>query len=57
MTTTLLPTYPVEKLLSMSNAQQWEYYILDQLSAYPIIGKAIRVGARSSRSASLCNSP
>ena len=48
MTTTLLPTYQIEKLLSMSNAQQWEYYILDQLSAYPIIGKAIRAGAKNS---------
>ena len=38
--------YPTEKLLSVSNAQTWDYYFLDSMSAYPVIGSAIRNGKK-----------
>ena len=36
------PTFPTDMLLTIDNAQIWDFHILDSMSAYPLIGSAIR---------------
>jgi len=38
--------YPTEKLLTLYNVKTWDYYLLDRMSAYPVIGSAIRNGKK-----------
>ena len=40
MTTT--PAYPPDKQLTVDNAQMWDFHIHDSMSAFPLIGSAIR---------------